>query len=171
MLNMSFFIDVDDVQDVLDSLDTAHSPVALAAFFQGVIGPYLQERAKARFRNEGDDVSGPWAPLSSTTEAFRESGGFPPDHPINHRTGRLEYYITGTKVGAAPTSTGGALLTFPANPPRGATAEKVKTAQYGKLRPNTPPRPVLGINEKDIAFTTMALHHYIETAARGKLSP
>lgn len=152
---------------LLEALDTAHSPQALAAFMETTVGPYLQERAKRRFRNEGDDVSGPWVPLSSTTNAFREAAGYPPDHPINHRTGRLENYITNTKVGARPTSSGGAMLTFPANPPRGETAAKVKTAQFGKFTPRTPPRPVLGINEVDQAFFATSLHEYILTAARG----
>ena len=168
MLNFQMLIDTSDVQEVLESLDTAHSPEALAAFMAGTIGPYLQERARLRFAKEGDDVSGPWAPLSATTQAFRESGGFPPDHPINHRTGRLEYYITGTPAGATPTSSGGAMLTFPGTPPTGETARKVATAQYGRANPRTPARPVLGINEGDVAFTTMALHHYIETAAQGR---
>lgn len=169
MLNIRFEIDTSDVQELLENLDTAHSPTALAAFMRGTVGEYLQQRAKNRFRQEGDDVSGPWAPLSGTTEQFRASAGYPPDHPINHRTGRLEHYITGTKVGAAATATGGAILTFPASPPRGETAQKLATAQFGKTRPRTPPRPVLGINEADVTFATLALHHYIENAARGRM--
>lgn len=169
MLNLKITFESEHLLDLLNRLDTAHSPEALASFMGVTIGEYLQERAKARFHNEGDDVSGPWVELSETTWVFREQAGYPPDHPINHRTGRLEYYITGTKVGSRPTTTGGAIVTFPKNPPRGATKQKVETAQFGKLRPTTPPRPVLGINERDVLFATSALQEYIMNAARGKI--
>jgi hypothetical protein len=168
MLNIQFVIDDKDLNRTLHGLETAHTPQALAKFMTRTVGPYLQERARLRFRNEGDDVSGKWAPLSQTTNAFRESSGFPPDHPINQRTHRLEQYITGTRAGVAPT-TDGAQLTFPAVPPDGVMAKKVATAQYGKAKPRTPARPVLGINETDIAFVRLSLEEYIGQAMRGIL--
>lgn len=167
MLQMRFTVHDADVETMLKRLELVLSPAGLTGFMASTIGPYLQQRAKARFQNEGDDVVGHWAPLKETTHSFRLSQGFVPDHPINHRTGRLENYITGTQYGATPTSTGGAEITFPKNPPRGETAAKLKTAQFGKAFPQTPPRPVLGINERDMAFAVTALHAYIHSIGLG----
>jgi hypothetical protein len=167
MLNMRFMVHDKDVERMLDRLNMAVSPVALAGFMQATVGPYLQQRAKARFRSEGDDASGKWAELSTTTHSFRINAGYAPDHPINRRTGRLENYITETQVGVQATASGGAQVTFPKNPPRGATAEKLRTAQHGRHHPRTVPRPVLAINETDMGFMITALHQYIQNAGKG----
>lgn len=167
MLNVQYHIESDSLLEMLTRLETAHTPEALAMFMAASVGPYLRERARRRFAQEGDDASGPWAPLSETTRQFRESMGYAPDHPINRRTDALYNYITGTQAGAAPTSDGGALLTFPGNPPSGETERKFKTAQYGRANPRTVPRPVLAVNEADAAFVTTALQDYIVAAARG----
>lgn len=168
MLQLQILLESQDVERMLTGLQGGYSSAGLSSFLAAEIGPYLQERAARRFRNEGDDVSGPWMPLSETTHAFRISEGYAPDHPINKRTGRLENYIVGTSAGVNAT-TGGALLTFPKNAPRGETAAKLKTAQEGKLYPRTPARPVLGMNETDMAFAVSALDRYIRTAGGGSV--
>jgi len=150
-----------DVVRLLTRLEVTLGPVGLTAFAKTVMTPYMRERARARFANEGDDAVGQWMPLQEATWNFREEQGFPPDHPINKRTGRLEAYITGGGVGVTPTPDG-ALLTFPDQPPTGETARKLETAQYGKNDPYTPSRPVLGISEVDVAFAVTALADFIE---------
>jgi len=163
MFQLQMRLEADKLENFLNRQQAAHSGPGLATFLGGVIGPYLQERAKRRFRMEGDDASGPWMPLSETTHAFREAQGYSPDHPINHRTGRLERYVTGTSAGVFITGNT-ATLRFPKNPPRGETAAKLKTAQEGKARPLTPARPVLAVNEADMIFAGTALAQYIRTA-------
>lgn len=168
---MQVFIRLNDesLESMLKRTIEATSPAGAAVFLSGVMDPYLKERAKRRFRMEGDEASGPWMPLSETTHAFRESQGFPPDHPINHRTGALERYVTGGSPAAAKPIPGGAMVTFPSRRATGETAAKLRTAQEGKLRPRTPARPVLAFDSTDYAFGHTALETYIKSAAKGTL--
>lgn len=157
------------VQHMLEVLDTALSPIGLAAFLYGVVGPWVQERAQERFASEGDDVSGKWAPLQETTVRIREDYGFEGSHPINKRTGELEEYITqgGVDVVSAP---GAAVLKFPGKEPATkGLREKLSTAQRGRANPQTVARPVLGLNERDLAYTVtmLAFHVQGEGVSRG----
>lgn len=157
------------VEEMLAVIDTALSPIGLAAFLYGVVGPWVQERAQDRFASEGDDVTGKWAPLMETTVRIREDYGFEGSHPINKRTGELEEYITqgGVSVTSAP---GAGVLKFPGKEPSTkGLREKLKTAQQGRTNPNTVPRPVLGLNERDLAYTVtmLAFHVQGEGVSRG----
>jgi hypothetical protein len=51
---------------------------------------------------------------------------------------------------------------MPGDTPTGELAEKVKTAQQGKDNPRTVPRPVLGMNEVDLAFVLEGLSFFIQ---------
>lgn len=152
------------VERMLEVLDTALNPFAIAEFLGVVVGPYLKERARARFASEGDDVVGKWAPLKDSTITIRESQGYGPG-PINSRTGELEEFITGpgNSVQVHPW---GATLTFPGTSPIGEMEEKLRTAQQGKDYPSTVPRPVLGVNEADLVFVLTALATHIEDNGR-----
>lgn len=148
------------VQKMLNHIDSALSPIGLAAFLYGGVQPWLVNRAKERFASEGDDVTGKWAPLQQSTVEIRQSQGFEGPHPINRRTGELERYITesGVDVVAAP---GVGTLRFPGrNTTSKSVKQKLSTAQKGRINPSTVPRPVLGLNEKDLAvvMTQLALH-------------
>lgn len=146
-----------DVEAKLNSLDTAISPAALMRFLGFKVDPYIRTRADARFRNEGDDVTGHWAPLSSATVRIREDLGFPGEHPINKRTGELEDLITQHRSLVAAFA-GGASLIAPGSQPTGELADKLRRAQAGDEK--APPRPVLGMNEQDLAavLTMLAVH-------------
>ena len=166
------FIDFDivgnerGVQEMLNSIDSALSPVGLAAFLYGAVGPWVKQRAADRFTSEGDDVTGKWAPLQQTTVEIRESYGFEGAHPINRRTGELEAYITEGEVGvtAAP---GIGVLKFPQNPPATKSGrEKLKTAQKGRTSPATVARPVLGLGERDLAQVVTMLAFHVQTEGR-----
>jgi hypothetical protein len=149
------------VEEMLDHLDSAMSPIGMQLFLNGRVAPYLRERAEARFANEGDDVVGKWRPLSEATEAWRAHHGFGPSHPINRRTGALEDYITGSPSAVTSPTTGTSVLTYPDQPPGDPIlTKKVRTAQRGWDQPNTPARPVLGMNERDLVFvlTQLAMH-------------
>lgn len=151
----------------IDKLAGALSPTGLALWMESVLTPYLQQRARDRFRSEGDDAVGKWAPLSPATVSIRENAGYSGEHPINHRSGQLERYITSGAVMRVTLFPGGALMTYPGNEPTGELGRKLQTAQEGKGQPYTPARPVLGISSKDISFAITALDEYITSAGRG----
>lgn len=149
------------VQAMLTRMDTLLSPPAIAGFLGAKVDPYLRGRARSRFRAEGDDVTGAWVPLASATREIRAQMGYGAEHPINRRTGQLEEYIAGSpnqiNIHAL-----GATLTLPGQPPVGEIKSKVETAQKGKSYPRTPARPVLGMNEKDLAYVLTALAFHVK---------
>lgn len=134
-------------------------------FLDKSVGPWLKGRAQDRFANEGDDAVGAWAPLEAATHSIRRSRGFPGEHPINHRTGELERHIVGSgwSIVSSPML---AELEFPGSVPTGKLHDKVKTAQEGSSSPLTPPRPVVGVNEADLAFVLGAMATYLTIASR-----
>ena len=151
------------VQRMLSRLDSAFSPVGLTLFMHGSVEPWLERRARDRFATEGDDVTGKWKPLAQTTQEFREHAGHGASHPINRRTGELEAYITGTKALVSYPGPAITTLTYPGNPPSGPMLKrKVTTAQKGHVGPKTPPRPVLGVNERDLAYVMTQLAFFIQ---------
>lgn len=160
------FIDIDivggkqDVQSMLEHLDSSLSDVGMQLFMNGRVAPFLRERAEQRFQGEGDDAVGKWAALSAPTQEWRESFGFAPSHPINKRTGQLEEYILNAPA-QVTTRAGFALLVWPDAPPSDSlTAKKLRVAQQGWDSPTTPARAVLGLGETDLlhALTQLALH-------------
>lgn len=157
-ISIQIYGDTKGVDAMLTHLAAKLDPAFMGAWLQTEVGPYLSQRAKARFGGEGDDVVGQWAPLSPATQNIRASQGFSAAHPINNRTGELENYITNTPA-AVSINPAGATLTYPGTPPSGELADKVSTAQSGRAVPNTVPRPVLGVNTTDLqaVLTMMAL--------------
>lgn len=148
------------VQRMLDVIDSSLSPTGLAQFLYGAVGPWVKERAQDRFAQEGDDVSGRWAPLQEVTVEIRERAGFEGSHPINVRTTELERYITESDI-VASAGPGWGTLKYPGSEPKSkGLREKMKTAQRGRASPSTAARPVLGLNERDLAnvMTMLALH-------------
>jgi hypothetical protein len=162
------FLDFDIVGDaagvnaMLERIDTALSATSISIFLAGTIAPWLRTRAKDRFRTEGDDVTGKWAPLMPATQEIRSSGEWPVGaaHPINRRTGELEQWITGSQ-GTVVAHTLGATLTYPGNKTtKRSILQKMETAQRGRAKPKTVARPVLGVNERDLSYvvTMLAFH-------------
>lgn len=161
------------VEAMLMSINSALSPIGLAAFLHGGVGPWIQQRAAARFNAEGDDVSGKWAPLQEATVHIRETSGFGGEHPINKRTGELEAYITKGQINVT-TTVGQGTLTYPGNPPSSrGLQEKMRTAQKGRTSPSTVARPVLGLNERDLSviMTMLAFHIEHEGVRLGHVRP
>jgi len=156
------------VQAMLNKIDSALSVTGLAEFLYGAVGPWVKERAANRFVNEGDDVTGKWLPLAPATVEIRERSGFEGSHPINKRTGELEEYITQGQIGVT-SSPGIASLKYPENPPRTKSVrEKMKTAQQGRSNPHTMPRPVLGLNEKDLTQVLTMLAFFVQKGSVSK---
>lgn len=147
----------------LDGLDKAFQPTLLAAnfFFRRVHNDII-ERIESRFRSEGDGMSGPWRQLAPYTEEMRAAGGFGPAHPINVRTGEMKRHLLETKPDIVPTSVGVTYKT-PGDAGDATMQSKIRTAQIGGQQPgfrDTPPRPVLGLDETDLGLILMnlALH-------------
>jgi hypothetical protein len=169
---MPQYIDIDITGDaqyvnkMIAHLEMKLGPQGLNAFLSMTIFPYLLNRAKERFQNEGDDVVGKWTPLAPATEVIRQSMGLGGAHPINVRTGELERYITqGSATAAVQSYPGGSVLQHPASKPQGKLKNKVQVAQRGdpKFARGVPARPVLGMNESDFGFTMAALAFYVGT--------
>lgn len=153
--------DASDIYRAFDLLEARLNDTALAGYLKSTMEPFIQQRAKSRFANEGDDASGPWLPLASATENIRASLGYGPDHPINKRTGLLEQYITSTAGNVQPTA-GGIEMVYPGTAATGELYQKVSTAQSGKPAPKTDPRAVLAVNQTDMAFFQTSLATFIQ---------
>ena len=160
-IDIQIYGDTAGVQAMLQNLELKLAPPNIAAFLHVEVDPYLAMRAANRFSNEGDDVTGPWAPLQPATQAIRSSQGFGASHPINVRTGELERYIVNSG-GDTSVNPAGATLTFPGSPASGELADKVQTAQSGRGVPPTVPRPVLGLNQNDLLAVLTATALYIQ---------
>jgi len=142
----------------------ALEPLALVGWMEAVVEPYIKTRAAARFKSEGDDASGKWAPLAQATIAIRTGGQI--DYgsgPINHRTGALEDYITNSPGGYF-VAEGEALMIYPGNAPSGSNEtgsleKKMIAAQQGLG--TAPARPVIALSGADLAAVTTELEAYI----------
>lgn len=152
---------------MLRGIDLAISNAGLSIFLAKDIVPYIVLRAQDRFRGEGDDVVGAWAPLKPATQKLRAANPAWPvgaEHPINVRTSELEDWVTGGTFDITPMGTG-MQLNYPKKP-SGKLADKVRTAQIGSAKPLAVPRPVLGLNEADLVFATSALFFHVENLAK-----
>jgi hypothetical protein len=163
-VSISYQMEIEDksVRAMLTRVETMLEPASIAGFLMSAVVPYLQKRGKMRFESEGDDVSGKWLPLTEGTQAIRSAAGYGAEHPINVRSGELKDYIIGS-TGMPTVEAGGATLTYPGTPP-GNTDLKNKLAVAQSGGPNTqagyrptPARPVLGLNEADLASVTVML--------------
>lgn len=163
IFDLDVTIETSDLEATLTRLETSISPMGLSIFLIGGVLPWVKQRAQERFANEGDDVSGKWAPLEPSTQEFRANGpwGVGPSSPINRRSGDLEEYITksNSTIIAAVDS---AVMVYPDAAPTGPLKEKVETAQSGKAKPKTTARPVLGLSEVDMVYTMQSLQFWVE---------
>lgn len=155
--------DFKDTELMLSSLLEAVSPLTMTRFMMEQMTPYLEGRAATRFTSEGDDVVGSWAPLKPATEAIRQSKGFPPSHPINKRTGQLEDFIL--HGGKDFETTADAATMFMPGYGTGVSSDlmdKLTTAQMGKSYPSTVARPVIGLDETDLAAALTMLGFWVQ---------
>lgn len=161
MSTTNLFIEVDDVslEGVLTKLTTVLSYVGMTLFFEEKVEPYLRGRAVERFAGQGDSaVGGSWKPLLPATQSIRESLGYGATSPINKRTGTLESFITESNGLAVELAGEGSQFTYPgADPTDSELIDKLMTAQEGRAYPATVARPVLGLDETDLAYVTSAL--------------
>jgi hypothetical protein len=161
--DVQILVEEKQVEALLGKLDTALNPVAIAAFLGATVDPHIRRRARDRFQAEGDDAVGKWLPLTPATQQIRAQMGYGASHPINVRSGQLQDYIVDApnQIQVSPI---GATLIMPGPAPTGQLADKVRTAQRGSPDGRTPPRPVIGMSEQDLAFVLTALGGYIQKA-------
>ena len=157
-------IDTTDVDNMLDRMAVGLADPSLISWLRGDVSPYLEKDIAQRFDSEGDNKSGSWPALHEATIAIREELGFGAG-PINVRTGDLrEFTETGREF---LVGTGFVEMQVPGSPPDPVTAAKLEHAQRGTTaNPNprfgpTVPRPVLAINEGDLAAMMTMLHNHI----------
>jgi hypothetical protein len=155
-------------------MGVAVSPQMTRVFMGRHVYPYLADRARRRFRSEGDDASGRWAALAFNTGRIRRSKGFPAWHPINKRTGELESFATGSyRISGMENLT----LTMPGNRGNARQQSKLRVAQKGghvksdrgarRMGPSrpAPARPVLAVGFRDSSELTLALLRWIQQGA------
>lgn len=139
----------------LKGLEQAFNPVLMAAnLFRRRIHDDVVEQIERRFQSETDPTGKPWAPLAPYTEQMRADGGFGPAHPINVRTGTMKRHLLDSPPSIIPTP-GSVTYRHPATPGEGDVPNKIKVAQMGGQQSgfrDTPPRPVLGMDESDLAL-------------------
>lgn len=158
----------DDVMRMLNNAELYFSPLGMMGLLTSTVSPYVRQRIRNRFEQMGDDVTGPWLPLAPATQEIRQNSNLPiaGDRPINRRTDAMYDYLTSSPDSVFPLGSSGAQLTYPGNLPSNPwTAEKVKTAQAGKVKPNTPARPVLGLGIQDLVFVISSIGVGLSRAA------
>ena len=141
-VGVRFAVDVGDVQAVTAKYEQAFSAPSLMAWLKGDALDYFQDASAKRFANERSETR-VWAQLRDATNEIRATQGFPREHPINVRTGKLKEHMLETgDVRAAGNS--GAWLTYPSKP-KGKTKSKLRVAQEGT---DKNPKPGFGRTER-----------------------
>jgi hypothetical protein len=157
---------------IISQIQWAVSGVALGSFLASMADPYMQDQIIGRFAIEGDKDSGPWDPLAPTTERIRDNLGFPPDHPINERTGELLRFVLYNRDFSSGSDW--ASMDIPGDPDSAQLEAKLRHAQMGAednvLFPGsyTPPRPVLAVGPDDMEILLKMLElHVMHRAVAG----
>ena len=149
------------VDAILNDLGGRISNTMISTALITVHGHFLN-RSIRMFRTETDPWGNKWAPLADSTVAFRDSMGFGGAHPINVRTGGLRESLTGAPPDILGHSDGAVTLAYPSRktPDRELMVKHKQAA--GQLR--GPARPVIGMNEKDVAFVLSVLNSSLFSA-------
>lgn len=164
-------VNVKDVDRLVANFERATGEMSLFEFLRTSVEPFIRHRTEQRFAEEGDEASRKWRELRVATQNIRETEGYPPDHPINVRSGDLLEFVTGS--GLANPTTLGAELQFPSHEASGSLLEKFKTAQQGNVKQvtrgfqPTPARPVLVLGEFDLLSVMEMLKVWIVADASG----
>lgn len=144
----SFWVEVDafDVEKMLDIVMARLSGYNLSLYLRERAFPVLRDEVMDRFASEGDSKSGPWDPLTDTTQDIRSALGYPPAHPINVRSSEMMNFLRDSRQ--IRFGEDWAEMDYPGDTDDPVLERKLQTAQEGSTdnplgyRP-TPPRPVL----------------------------
>lgn len=168
-----FAVDDSQVREVLYRLDVATMVIGMRWWANATVDPWLQERAGQRFAEEGDGASGKWKPLTQFTQEWRDMQGYPPDHPINYRSGAFATWLANEADGTfMEVGNHEGVYYWPGVhlPYDDFLAAKLHTANIGrvtgenKLFPNTstPARPAVKIDSTDVLALLTSYHDFIE---------
>lgn len=171
-MDIEIIFDVDDVgvAQQLRTLSGRLGAEGLRRFMDDKVDPFLKDRAGMRFLAEGDDAVGRWLPLASSTQAMRAALGYGAAHPINVRTRDMITYMLQSQSDSR-TSALGAELVYPREQMSPDIYDKIKTAQEGKAKPRTPPRPVVALSKVDQTRITTDLAEYMMQGLMGGVLP
>lgn len=162
-------VDTRNTKYALDLLEATISPTSLAYFLATDAHETILDRMESRFTQEGDDASGPWAPLAYMTQQIRRSMGLGDQHPINVRTGDFLDWLRNAQPAIQYVRATGVKYTYPGTMPSDPQmVKKFKTSQQGqKSRPVTVARPALAMNETDLGLITGRLEAYVNRHMAG----
>lgn len=175
---MDIVLDIDvesfEVEMLLAHLDRAISGPSLLAFLETDAAEFFRTNIIERFDEEGDALSGFWAPLSDATidikRALPDLAASP--ETINVRTGEMFRALTedyDTSFGAD-----WATLSVPGDVDA-LTERKIRTAQMGSTDNPlgygpTPPRPVLATSEMQLGIILEKLEYHIVDFLTGSIA-
>jgi len=161
---MIFEWDASHASHMLDQVIDAMSDGQVQVFFDDTVESWLQERATARFRSQGDDASLPWAALSAATIRTRLREGYRAG-PINLREGDLMEYVIHSH-GRTENLGEEIVFNFPGSDVQGDLGAKLAGAQLGtkggKGGKGAPARPVLAVGEMDQQYILASFWQHIE---------
>lgn len=157
---------VDEVEHLFAKTVEAVTGPSLEAMMTGPVHAYFERQIVNRFAYQGDRVVGHWPDLSEATQHIREQDGFPPDWPINIRT--EEMFSTVTQEADFHMGFDSAEMILPGSAgTHGVMAAKIEHAQQGSDRNPiegfgpTPPRPILGADEIDLAAVVEIIEQWV----------
>lgn len=157
-----------EVKALMEKLRSRVSKPSIRIYLRSQARPFLQGRMQQRFQNEGDELTGKWAPLRPTTAMIRANAGYGAQRPINIRSGELFKFVMDGKVTAEA-------LTFPGRTGTKNQQSKLQVAQRGGFgssasqgaigpRRPAPPRPVLAFGEADRTVIMTSLMEWVTKA-------
>lgn len=164
-VKVSIEVDAFDTNRMIERTLKAVDGISLEEYLRGPAHEYLEHEIVQRFAYEGDKKSGDWAPLSEATRTIRRELGYD-EEGTNIRSGEMFRILT-HDADFYP-GTNSAEMSLPGSAgTRGQMAQKMQTATRGRANnpmPGfgpTPPRPVLAVDEMDMAALLEALNIWI----------
>lgn len=148
----------------LEGLDRAFTPALMALnLFARRIHNDIVDQIERRFASETGPGGEKWAPLAEYTQEMREQGGFGPAHPINVRTGAMKRHLLDSQPSIVPTPMQ-VTYKYPGDTGDADMQSKVRTSSIGGQQKgfrDTPPRPILGLDESDLGLVLMNISLHI----------
>lgn len=158
-------VDTLDVDRMIERVMLSLSGPNLERFLFDQGHEHFERRIVNRFAVEGDSASGWWPELSDATMEIKEALGAEPYS--NVRTSDM--FHTVTEEADFWFADNYAEMILPGKAAHGLVAEKIRTAQEGKATNPisnfgpTPPRPILAVDEQDLAQVMTDLTTFIMT--------
>lgn len=158
---ISIKVEMDRLLLKMKRLSESIEPQSIAEHHKATTTSYLRSRTSARFKGQGDDVTGPWKPLKAYTVEERIRLGFGGTSPILKRTGSLMSWVE--KV--PPKSQAETYIWPSVTPPNNShMMYAFIAAQRGRTHPATSRRRIVAVNLQDFKTIRQLLEHKIAVA-------